>query len=48
MNSSQLSPIAVEARGLVKIFGDQHAVDGVDLHIPAGGIYGVLGPEDAL
>jgi ABC-2 type transport system ATP-binding protein len=47
MKLTQLSPIAVEARGLVKIFGDQHAVDGVDLHIPAGGIYGVLGPNGA-
>ena len=32
---------------MVKIFGDHHAVDGVDLHIPAGGIYGVLGPNGA-
>jgi ABC-2 type transport system ATP-binding protein len=47
MKLSQLSSIAVEARGLVKIFGDHHAVDGVDLHIPAGGIYGVLGPNGA-
>jgi ABC-2 type transport system ATP-binding protein len=47
MTSAELSPIAVEARGLVKIFGDHRAVDGVDLHIPSGGIYGVLGPNGA-
>jgi ABC-2 type transport system ATP-binding protein len=39
--------IAVEAKGLVKIFGDNRAVDGIDLIIPAGGIYGVLGPNGA-
>lgn len=38
---------AVEARGLVKIFGDHHAVDGVDLNVQAGTIYGVLGPNGA-
>jgi len=43
----KLSEVAVEARGLVKVFGQFHAVDGVDLHIPAGGIYGVLGPNGA-
>lgn len=47
MKSPQRSSLAVEARGLVKIFGQHHAVDGVDLHIPAGGIYGVLGPNGA-
>ncbi len=38
---------AVEARGLVKIFGDKHAVDGVDLNVRSGSIYGVLGPNGA-
>lgn len=32
----------IEARGLVKTFGDKHAVDGVDLNVHAGTIYGVL------
>ncbi|WP_229659319.1 ATP-binding cassette domain-containing protein [Nesterenkonia alkaliphila] len=41
------SPYAVEAHGLVKTFGDNTAVDGVDLSIPRGGIYGVLGPNGA-
>jgi ABC-2 type transport system ATP-binding protein len=38
---------AVEARGLVKIFGDNRAVDGVDLKVRPGTIYGVLGPNGA-
>ncbi len=39
--------LAVEARGLVKVFGDNRALDGVDLVIPAGCIYGLLGPNGA-
>jgi ABC-2 type transport system ATP-binding protein len=39
--------LAIEARGLVKIFGDNKAVDGVDLSVPKGSIYGVLGPNGA-
>lgn len=39
--------LAIEARGLVKTFGDNRAVDGVDLRVPAGSIYGVLGPNGA-
>ena len=38
---------AVEATGLVKTFGDNHAVAGVDLKVPTGTIYGVLGPNGA-
>lgn len=38
---------AVEARGLVKTFGDNRAVDGVSLNVRAGTIYGVLGPNGA-
>ncbi|MDD9148446.1 ATP-binding cassette domain-containing protein [Sporolactobacillus sp. CQH2019] len=38
---------AVEARGLVKTFGDNRAVDGVNLNVRAGTVYGVLGPNGA-
>lgn len=38
---------AVQARGLVKTFGDDRAVDGIDLDIRAGAVYGVLGPNGA-
>jgi ABC-2 type transport system ATP-binding protein len=36
---------AVEAAGLRKTFGEVHAVDGIDLALPAGRIYGLLGPN---
>jgi ABC-2 type transport system ATP-binding protein len=41
------SPLAVEASGLVKSFGDVRAVDGVDLAVAKGSVYGVLGPNGA-
>jgi ABC-2 type transport system ATP-binding protein len=40
-------PLAIEARGLVKRFDGTVAVDGVDLEVPEGAIYGVLGPNGA-
>jgi len=39
--------IAVEVNGLLKHFGENRAVDGIDLIIPTGTIYGVLGPNGA-
>ncbi len=39
--------LAIEARGLVKRFDGVTAVDGVDLSVPEGTIYGVLGPNGA-
>jgi ABC-2 type transport system ATP-binding protein len=39
--------LAIEARGLVKRFDGTLAVDGVDLAVPEGAIYGVLGPNGA-
>src|SRR5689334_19035236 len=47
MAQQQTPELAVDARGLVKVFGDLRAVDGIDLHVPAGSIYGVLGPNGA-
>ena len=47
VNQHKESELAVDARGLVKVFGDNHAVDGVDLQVPEGSIYGVLGPNGA-
>ena len=40
-------PPAVAARGLVKHFGDVRAVDGIDLDVPRGMIFGILGPNGA-
>jgi ABC-2 type transport system ATP-binding protein len=44
---STSSQWAVEAHGLVKVFGTNRAVDGVDLSVRTGSIYGVLGPNGA-
>ena len=41
------SALAIEATGLVKSFGDTLAVDGVDLAVRRGAVYGVLGPNGA-
>ena len=41
------STLAVEATGLVKAFGETRAVDGVDLAVSRGSVYGVLGPNGA-
>ena len=38
---------AVHATGLVKAFGDFRAVDGIDLEVRQGEIFGVLGPNGA-
>ncbi|MGW4793246.1 ATP-binding cassette domain-containing protein [Nonomuraea sp. NPDC004297] len=38
---------AVRAYGLVKTFGEHRAVDGIDLHVRRGEIFGVLGPNGA-
>lgn len=40
-------PLAIEAHGLVKRFDKFTAVDGVDLAVPEGSIYGILGPNGA-
>jgi oleandomycin transport system ATP-binding protein len=38
---------AIIARGLTKRFGDTTAVDGIDLDIPEGTVFGLLGPNGA-
>lgn len=38
---------AVEARSLIKVFGENRAVDGINLSVPAGQVYGFLGPNGA-
>jgi ABC-2 type transport system ATP-binding protein len=43
----ELMSLAIEATGLVKVFGKNRAVDGLDLRVPAGSVYGVLGPNGA-
>ncbi|MQB00374.1 MAG: ATP-binding cassette domain-containing protein, partial [Actinobacteria bacterium] len=41
------SLLAIEATGLVKSFGETRAVDGVDLAVRRGFVYGMLGPNGA-
>lgn len=43
--STAASPYAVETRSLTKVFGTQRAVDGIDMLVPAGSVYGFLGPN---
>ncbi len=45
--SGQTSGLAIETAGLVKTFGETRAVDGIDLSVPTGTVYGVLGPNGA-
>ncbi|TFC20971.1 ABC transporter ATP-binding protein [Cryobacterium algoritolerans] len=37
--------LAIETRGLTKRFGHQTAVDGIDLAVPRGAVFGFLGPN---
>ena len=46
-NATTHHDLAVSARGLVKDFGDNRAVDGIDLDVRRGEIFGVLGPNGA-
>jgi ABC-2 type transport system ATP-binding protein len=39
--------LAIETEGLVKAFGTTRAVDGIDLAVRPGTVYGVLGPNGA-
>jgi ABC-type multidrug transport system ATPase subunit len=38
---------AVEAEGLVKHYGKTKALDGLNLTVPTGTVYGLLGPNGA-
>ncbi|MGZ6978043.1 MAG: ABC transporter ATP-binding protein [Acidimicrobiia bacterium] len=38
---------AIEIAGLEKRYGDRHAVDGIDLRIAPGEVFGLLGPNGA-
>jgi ABC-2 type transport system ATP-binding protein len=47
MSCSSDQPPAVVADGLVKYFGDVHALDGVSFAVPTGTVLGLLGPNGA-
>ncbi|EHN10687.1 ABC transporter ATP-binding protein [Patulibacter medicamentivorans] len=40
-------PLAIDARGLIKRYGDVEALRGLDLQVPAGTVFGLLGPNGA-
>jgi len=39
--------LAIEARGLVKVYGETRALDGIDLEVRRGQVFGFLGPNGA-
>ena len=43
----QHQPWAIRTAGLTRYFGDLVAVDGLDLRVPRGSVYGFLGPNGA-
>ena len=45
MTSPSSVGLAIETSGLTKRFGHQAAVDGIDLAVPRGAVYGFLGPN---
>src|SRR5206468_8600922 len=47
MSHRQVEATVVQARGLVKHYGEIRAVDDVNLSVPAGDVYGLLGPNGA-
>ncbi len=42
---SQSKELVIDVRGVVKSFGDKTVVDGIDLQVKRGEIYGFLGPN---
>ena len=42
-----MSEAAIEAQGLAKAFGDVKALDGIDLSVEEGTVFGLLGPNGA-
>ena len=47
MSSSIAPAAAISAEGLVKHFGNVHALNGVSLEVPTGSVLGLLGPNGA-
>jgi ABC-2 type transport system ATP-binding protein len=44
-DEADTAPLAVRTTGLTRRFGAQVAVDAIDLRVPAGAVYGFLGPN---
>ena len=44
-DADRTTDLAVETHGLTKRFGAQTAVDGIDVAVPRGAVFGFLGPN---
>ena len=42
-----MNDLAIESHALHKHYGDIHAVEGIDMHVPRGAVYGFLGRNGA-
>ncbi len=40
-----MTTTAIRATGLTKSFGDHTVLDGIDLEVPAGTVFALLGPN---
>ncbi len=47
MSTPSASPLAIRVDGLTKRFGSLRALDGIDLAVPTGTVFGLLGPNGA-
>jgi ABC-2 type transport system ATP-binding protein len=45
--SDQPAPVAIEAAGLRKSYGQVTVLDGLDLHVTTGSVFALLGPNGA-
>lgn len=47
LGRQESSGLAIEVAGLARSFGESKVLDGVDLRLEAGGVFGLLGPNGA-
>ena len=45
MSNASATPLIVEARDLVRVYGERRALDGLTLAVPVGSVFGLLGPN---
>ncbi|HEY8980602.1 MAG TPA: ATP-binding cassette domain-containing protein [Streptomyces sp.] len=47
MTTSDTPPLAIEAEGLHKAYGDKRVLTGIDIRVPTGTVFSLLGPNGA-
>jgi ABC-2 type transport system ATP-binding protein len=47
MEQTSLNSVIIEAKGLTRVYGETRAVDGLDLSVRRGEIFGLVGPDGA-